>query len=369
MNTNSKGLTSFRALAFLAVFLFHSNMNWYDAGYIGVQAFFVLSGFLLTPILVDMKKTLDTRSFFKNFYGRRILRIFPLYYLYLFVVALACFLAISSKGYGGNEKIDRFINQLPWALTYTYDFFQASALFQHTPLVTHFWSLAIEEQFYLIWPLLIFLTNQKNLKKFHLVIIFIGPLIRLATALIAASYGTAVFNTPIDLVIYTLPFSHIDAFAIGGYFALYRDVKSSASTWWLIALVILFGYSITYLSTGEFQISTLGYPHFMKDKFIWGYSVLNFLFAYILVQIKNKRFLPLLFENQALHYLGKISYGLYVYHFAFVWLIKYVVSGDHYYVRYILSLLITILVSAISYELFEKRFLGLKDKFFPKGTN
>jgi peptidoglycan/LPS O-acetylase OafA/YrhL len=365
----NKGLTSFRALAFLAVFLFHSNLVWYDAGYIGVQAFFVLSGFLLTPILVDMKQTLDTRGYFKNFYGRRVLRIFPLYYLYLFAVALISLIIISSKDYGGNEKIDRFMNQLPWALTYTFDFFQASALFTHTPLLAHFWSLAVEEQFYLVWPLLIFLTKPKYLKPVHLVIILVGPLLRFAIATIATSWGPTVFNSPIDLVIYVLPFSHIDAFAMGGYFALTQDAKSSASTWWLISLVIILGYATTYLSTGQFQLSTLGYPHFMQDKYIWGYSVLNFVFAYMLIQIKNRRFLPLLFENQGLYYLGKISYGLYVYHYAFIWLIKYPISGEHYYLRYILSLLITILVSAISYELFEKRFIGLKDKFFPKETN
>jgi peptidoglycan/LPS O-acetylase OafA/YrhL len=363
----NKGLTSFRALAFLAVFLFHSNMNLFDIGYIGVQAFFVLSGFLLTPILMNMKRDLDARGFFKNFYGRRVLRIFPLYYLYLGVVALFSLLVIGSGHFGETEKISRFMEQLPWAATYTFDFFNATVLFEHTPLLAHFWSLAVEEQFYLIWPFLIFFTKPKHLKTVHLAIIFIGPLLRFITGAIAAGYP-AIFNERIDLVVYVLPFSHLDAFAMGGYFALYQDAsnKSRASTWWLMLSAILLGFLTTYISTREFQLSSLGYPDFMRGKYVWGYSVLNFVFAYMLLQIGSRKFLPFLFENRILYYLGEVSYGLYVYHYGCIWLVKYFISGEHYNVRYILSFVLTILVSIISYELFEKRFMGLKDKFFPK---
>ena len=81
----NKGLTTFRFFAFLAVFLVHVGV--FDAGYLGVQAFFVLSGFLLSPILVGMKSALSTQDYFVHFYGRRALRIFPIYYAYLFLIA------------------------------------------------------------------------------------------------------------------------------------------------------------------------------------------------------------------------------------------------------------------------------------------
>ena len=85
----NKGITSFRALAFIAVFLFH--IHRVQAGYLGVLAFFVLSGFLLIPILIEMKESLSNKDFFTHFYGRRALRIFPLYYVYLLAVALMSF--------------------------------------------------------------------------------------------------------------------------------------------------------------------------------------------------------------------------------------------------------------------------------------
>ena len=104
----SKGLTSFRALAFFGIFLVHikvygSGNLGIDAGYLGVMAFFVLSGFLLTPILVEMKSNLNKKDFFIHFYGRRVLRIFPLYYSYLLIVASVYLLFVYH--YNGNEII------------------------------------------------------------------------------------------------------------------------------------------------------------------------------------------------------------------------------------------------------------------------
>jgi len=362
-----RGLTSFRALAFLAVFFFHSDIS-IDAGYLGIQAFFVLSGFLLTPILLDMKKNLNTREFFVNFYGRRALRIFPPYYLYLLVVLPLALGIISLKENGGIDEFAKFINQLPWALTYTYDFFQASILFKHTYFLAHFWSLAIEEQFYLVWPLILYLTKEKHLKHLLLMAVFMGPVLRFTTAIIATHSG--ILSDQIDLVVYVLPFSHIDAFAIGGYFALYRDAKSNVSTWLLVALTVLLGYSTEYASLGHINnITSFGYPHFMKDKFIWGYSVLNFIFAYILVQVKNKKFLPRLFEDPVLHYLGKISYGLYIYHYSLIWIMNRTMPDLPPVAILFLSLFASILISSIGYELFDKRFINLKDKFFPKETH
>ena len=131
----SKGLTSFRALAFFAIFFTHANGITFGhigiaGGYVGIQAFFVLSGFLLTPILIEMRANLNNRDFFVHFYGRRALRIFPLYYSYLLVVAIVSYWVLSVYGQSILQvQLDRFIRQLPWTMTYTYDFYHASIYF------------------------------------------------------------------------------------------------------------------------------------------------------------------------------------------------------------------------------------------------
>ena len=357
------GLTSFRAFAFFAVFLFHTTT--FKAGYLGVQAFFVLSGFLLTPILVSMKKDLTFRDYFINFYGRRALRIFPLYYGYLLTVGIIA-LIVANLSYGRIEHIDRFFSQLPWALTYTYNFFHASSIYKHTHLVTHFWSLAVEEQFYLFWPLLIFLIPPNKLNKMLILIIIFGPIFRFLTSLVIRHDPLNIINDRVDLAIYVLPFSHIDAFAVGGYFALYKKAnKAPLLAWMLIFSVLALGCTTQYISTGDILVMSLGYPPFMNGKYTWGYSVLNLMFAYLLVQIRDDRFIPALFNNKWINYIGVISYGLYVFHFPIILLMSYYLSG---YKHILVSLFLSILISSLSYELFEKRFLSFKEVLFARRT-
>jgi peptidoglycan/LPS O-acetylase OafA/YrhL len=387
----SKGLTSFRALAFFGIFLVHINVYGsgnlgINAGYLGVMAFFVLSGFLLTPILVDMKSSLNRKDFFFHFYGRRALRIFPLYYSYLVIVASVSFLLVylygknqlASSGILGLIPIDRsrlvdelyiFIEQLPWTMTYTYDFYYVTYFSKLSFFATHFWSLAVEEQFYLAWPLAIFFIPNNHLKKFLLLVIMAGPFVRLLLAMILNANVFPV-QPQTDLVIYILPFSHIDAFAIGGYFALYGKNRSGYFVWLSILLVILLGVVTSWFATGQIQWDQLGYMRFMQDsyKYIWGYSIVNLIFAYMLVHIRSKTFMPALFEHPLSVYLGRISYGLYVFHLPVLWLTYSTMDHFPEIVRALTTLLITIIISTISYEFMERRFINLKDRYFSRSS-
>ncbi len=369
----NKGLTSFRALAFFAIFLYHINPGpgylGLQAGYLGVQAFFVLSGFLLTPILIEMKANLNKKDFFVHFYGRRALRIFPLYYSYLALVAVISVSAIYLYGPSGTIPLQRFIGQLPWTMTYTYDFFHASDHFQPTPFTTHFWSLAVEEQFYLVWPLAIFFISTKHLKNFLLLVIMAGPLMRFFSVMIFDAHILSTLRQT-DLAIYILPFSHVDAFAIGGYLSLYGKSRPIYLVWLSILLVLMLGIIASWLSTRQIQWDQLGYGPFMKDsyKYVWGYTLVNLMFAYVLVHVRDKTFMPALFENRLLVYLGTISYGLYVFHFPVVWLVYSTMYRLPVIVQQSITLMVTVIISMVSYEFMEKRMINLKDRYFAKAS-
>jgi peptidoglycan/LPS O-acetylase OafA/YrhL len=268
------------------------------------------------------------------------------------------------------QQLGIFIDQLPWTITYTYDFYHASNYFKQSIFATHFWSLAVEEQFYLVWPLAIFLIPGNYLKRFLLLVIIAGPLMRFLLVMVLDMNILPVLHQP-DLVIYVLPFSHIDAFAIGGYFALYVKSRSNYLVWLSILLVLMLGMITSWITTGHFQWSQLGYGPFMKDsyKYVWGYTVVSLMFAYMLVHIRNKSFMPALFENRLLVYLGTISYGLYLFHFPTLWLVSLTMQGFSDVVQASTTLLITVIISTISYEFMEKRFLQLKDKHFARAPN
>jgi peptidoglycan/LPS O-acetylase OafA/YrhL len=385
-----KGLTSFRALAFFAIFLYHvymlgSGHLGIEGGYLGIEAFFVLSGFLLTPILVGMKSSLNKKDFFIHFYGRRALRIFPLFYSYIALTAFVSFWVLSQYGPSNPIPQDRiefiyqffvFIKNLPWSVTYAYDFYHTSYYYKASSFDTHFWSLAVEEQFYLVWPFAIFFIPAKYLKKFLLIVIVTVPLVRFFTAMTVDADIIPLNKSP-EYVIYLLPFSYIDAFAIGGYFSLYKKGRSSFLVWLIIIFVLLLGVVTSWLSSKQFHWGDFGYVPLMNGtyKYVWGYSAVNLMFAYVLIHVRDKIFMPALFENPLLVYLGKISYGLYLFHLPVLWLLYSTLkmySTLEMPTEILLvstSLLITIFISMISYELMEKRFINLKDKYFARASD
>jgi peptidoglycan/LPS O-acetylase OafA/YrhL len=359
-----KGLNSFRFFAFFAVFLFH--VDFFDFGYMGVHAFFVLSGFLLTPIIMGMKEHLPTRQYFVNFYGRRSLRIFPLYFFYLILISIIAYIALNYFNYDVNDRLARTQEQMVYAATYTYNFFAMSSAYEQTQTITHFWSLAVEEQFYLIWPFVIYLIHKSSVRKALLAIIIAGPFIRWGLAQLVLSDSGIGFNT-VEMVVYSFTLSSFDAFAIGGYFAVYAKPVNNIKILVGFLFVIALGYATDYLVGVEFNLRSFGYENFMENgyKYIWGFSLFSVLFAAILVNIREKKFFPSIFENSAVAYLGKISYGLYVYHFPVVYFGGHELAEMSFYLRTPILLAITIALSIVSYHLLELRFLKAKDKYFP----
>lgn len=163
-----RSLDGLRAIAIILVMLFHFGIIGF--GWLGVQMFFVLSGFLITGILLNLK---DSRERFsgkiKTFYIRRVLRIFPVYYFYL-LCFLVCWIIYKYPADFGYKVLYLF--------TYTYNFTRTFYGWTLSPYFTHLWSLCVEEQFYLIWPFIILILPQRFLKWAMLFCVIAAPVFR-----------------------------------------------------------------------------------------------------------------------------------------------------------------------------------------------
>jgi len=363
------GLDGLRAIAILLVFATHSDLL--EIGWVGVQLFFVLSGFLITGILLDMKASLPAREYFTKFYGRRFLRIFPLYYFYLALMAVVAY-GLMLADYR-PKYMQVFFDQVGYAVFYVYDLFYRVPWFQPSQFLDHFWSLSVEEQFYILWPLLLLFFPRKNLKNLFILFIILGTVFRIAMYVVYLSGSSLwVFREPFGLVIYSWPFSHLDAFAFGAYISSYRIQYPKRQLLVLALLIPIIGFTTTYLATGSIGlISALGYdlPLTLGYKFIWVNTLLNYFFAVLIYCVAHENLLTRFLEMPWLRYLGKISYGMYVYHLPLIWFAERFfeerLQGDMaIWSRAAVSLFATILVSTLSYYLLEKPILNLKDRFF-----
>ena len=173
------------------------------SGWIGVDLFFVLSGFLITGILCDTK---GSSNYFRSFFGRRFLRIFPLYYAFLFLVCFAGPAVSSSLA----ERAHLMRSDVAWYLAYLSNFLVAvRGKFNHVD-AGYLWSLAVEEQFYLVWPVMILLLRRRGLVTL-ITCLFAGSLL---LRLWALSRGVSV-----DAV-YAIPFTHLESLTMGSLLAI-----------------------------------------------------------------------------------------------------------------------------------------------------
>jgi peptidoglycan/LPS O-acetylase OafA/YrhL len=363
------GLDGLRAIAILMVFASHSDLV--EFGWAGVQLFFVLSGFLITGILLDMKESLPSGKYFLKFYGRRFLRIFPLYYFYLALMAVVAYWLIAVDFRPKYMQI--FFDQVGYAALYVYDFFYRTPWFQPSQFLDHFWSLAVEEQFYITWPLLLLVVPQKHLKKLFISFIILGPVSRVLLYLWYLSGSSLwVFREPFGFVACSWPLSHLDAFALGAYISRYPIWRPKAQLSVLALLIPVIGFATNYFATGNIGIvSALGYDSSLSAgyQFLWAHTLLDYFFAILIYCVVREKTLVRFLEMPWLRYLGKISYGMYVYHLALIWFVWNLVdeltkSEMAVWIKPAIALPATIVVATLSYYFLEMPILNLKDRFF-----
>jgi peptidoglycan/LPS O-acetylase OafA/YrhL len=315
----------------------------------------VLSGFLITNILLD---ALNSPNYLRNFYVRRVLRIFPLYYLCLFIFLilfpLCGFYTQELKFYTANQW---------WLWTYMQNWLFSFHLPGDAKMLTHFWSLGTEEQFYIIWPFVILLVRKPKSLLLLLMLLLAAVMIARPVLWFFRFEGLNYYH------LYT--FTRIDGICIGSMIALlYRinkDFLSRKSILILIGLVVF--NLIFFLLDLSHQYS---FPYFAFA----GYFSFAVIFGLLLNKSISKPnyIINLLLSFKPLRFLGKISYGFYIFHWP-VYLITYhsffaffvqnvkLPDGVSRLAASVTSTLLAILISTVSYYGFEIRFLKLKEKF------
>ena len=307
-------------------------------GQSGVSIFFALSGFLITRILIASK---SGEHYFKNFYIRRTLRIFPLYYL-----VLAFY--YSAYPYLSGESPTPFFEQIYYWL-YLQDFAVTFNWPSNGP--GPFWSLSIEEHFYLFWPFLVYILHGKKL--FYT----IGGLLLL-------SIGTRVVLTAYHLKVFYFTFSRLDELALGALLAMLNfgteDKKKAA--WCLPVFVI--GLLATVFLFVLFSGDALPGVQVIK------YCVVAITYSSLIglvLSMPDAHILKRLLKGRFLLYTGKISYGLYAYHLMCFSLYRAHLKTGYVWLDFILSFAITYIVAGLSYRFIESYFLRLKNRFAAYG--
>ncbi|HEX5229466.1 MAG TPA: acyltransferase [Bryobacteraceae bacterium] len=358
-------LDGIRGVAIIAVLLHHCRfllnpafpveralVKTMELGWCGVVLFFVLSGFLITGILLD---TQTSPNFFSTFYARRFLRIFPLYYVSLAMAFFGSRVLHSLLG-----AADPLAHVSPWwYLGYVQNFRPASALMD--PYLGPMWSLAVEEQFYLVWPLLVLLLNRRALTW-------------LCAALIPFSFAVRFHytGTPAgDLFVNTFTLASLDALAAGALLAI--AIRNPA---WRRRMAFL-ARPIAVAGLASFGLlawragSLFEYAPGIQT---WGITALVVSFAMItFVAATSKRGVTVgILQLSGLRFTGKISYGLYVLHPLVMALaipalgavpataaVDLALNAD----KIVLVLLACFAAAAASWFYFEKPILGLKKHF------
>src|SRR5579875_585853 len=359
-------LDGLRGVAILLVYIFHyggglrsshpllRGLGYFtESGWTGVILFFALSGFLITGSLWDSR---DERDVLRNFYMRRVLRIFPLYYA---VVVIALLAAVAR----GNRLADlkpvllyaAFLQNLPGLVT------TANQPVSPLPLF-HLWSLAVEEQFYLLWPaLLLFAATRRRALHLSLWIVALSEFFRILTHLPVVPAGFAATLDPFLL-------THAGTLALGAALALaLRGPRWEFVERWAVSAfwagIVL--YLLASWRSGSFYLTRA--PQFVVGLF--GVGLASTAMLPIAMRAGAMR---TVLSSLPLRFLGRISYGFYVIHIFIEPMIDllgahaaHATYGPRYQLaRFLIAFPITIALATLSFYLFEQPILARK-RLFP----
>jgi len=302
-------LDGVRGIAIALVMLSHfllldwwTDLRWYSfvqGGWLGVDLFFVLSGYLITGILLDTK---GRSNYWSGFYRRRLLRIFPLYYTVVIITWFATYF-IENQRPAGYDSFGWFFGFAPnIAIGLKNDWSWHSHIFN----LNHLWSLAVEEQFYILWPLMVYLLPQRYLLGLCVLLIYFSTGFRHLT--------DDWMQMNMSRASYVLPYCRMDGLAAGSFLAIFLRLELNTyipfDKWIARILLVWMGLRIAdALWNGNTQ-------------FLATMTALFFAaFLYLALNSDPGAWVRRLCENPFLRHLGKFSYGLYIFHqmFEYFW--------------------------------------------------
>ena len=338
-------LDGLRGLAILFVLIFH-----YDAdlplrlplppilwGWSGVDLFFVLSGFLITRILI---RTRERANYFRGFYIRRALRIFPLYYSVLAVCGLLAWMvpALRTMFPSAHDQFFHWLYLSNWVpLLNTAD---------QRP-IAHFWSLAIEEQFYWVWPFVVWKLRPRSL-----------PAVAASGVAAALVLRLLLYGTATDPFVYRSAICRMDGLMAGALCAILAT-RPGFTDWVRQRLALLLCASVII-----WELAVAGGARW-HDHFTYtiGFTLFDASYALLLLYLVHAGgWLQKAFRSKLPRALGRYSYGIYVFHQIVYYAFKEYHVAPRGWPVLVSSLGISLALAVASYELMEKRFLRLKEK-------
>jgi peptidoglycan/LPS O-acetylase OafA/YrhL len=327
-----------------------------DVGTVGVDLFLVVSGFLITGILYDTK---HGKGYFQNFYARRVLRIFPLYYF-----ALLLFLIVLPRLLPDHSSLQMLRRDATWYWTYLVNVKIARDGWPAFGALGHFWSLALQEQFYLVWPLIILALNRRQLQ--------VVCILCIAGALALRVFLSAHGNSAAAFVLTT---ARLDDIAIGAYIAIAArgpgGLQSLTRLAKLSAPLLGVALAITFVARKGFAgedvvVLTMGRT-----------LVALFFGAVLVLALTSARHSTIVraSESKILRFFGKYSYGMYIFHHPMLFFkvgiipltIVPMVYGSQLprqLVYIVIATAVSVALGIASWHLVEKPFLNL-NKLFP----
>lgn len=320
--------------------------------FLAMDIFFVLSGFLITDILLN---SYGQKAYLKNFYVRRLLRVFPLYYVSLifFLILLPILIKLPIDiGYYTSHK------------PYFYFFLQNWLLILKPTTqnyLNHLWSMGVEEQFYLLWPLLFAVIKKPKILLAILIVLLLS----------FSFFRFYIWTHPVEnLSYYTFyAYTRIDGICIGCMVALFQRINpkfiSDYMAWIILSFAALnFGfYAIN-------QQNNYSFPYLA----LVGYATFSILFGVLVHTIinNNSKFLIAVFDISILKFLGRVSYGTYIFHWPLYllanpymvkWFSQNIQSIPPYLISSISLTILSFFLGWLSYRYFEMPFLRLKKHF------